>query len=117
MRNAPEYTDGVLEVFVEKEDELNDFPEKYLEKADLKPIWYRELSVFDRLRYSLGQQGKEVTLKVSIPQYKGIDSHCYCMIDEKMHRVYNAAHLISKEGFPETELTLIAPENNMRVKE
>jgi hypothetical protein len=39
------------------------------------------------------------------------------MIDGKMHRIYNAAHLISKEGFPETELTLIAPENNMRVKE
>ena len=51
MRNAPEYTDGVLEVFAEKEDELNDFPEKYLEKSDLGPVWYRELSVFDRLRY------------------------------------------------------------------
>ena len=61
--------------------------------------------------------GKEVTLKVRIPRYEKIDSHCHCLINGIFHEVYNAAHIINKDGWPETELTLVAPEKNREVKE
>lgn len=76
-------------------------------------ICYREVSVYDRLRNDLYASGKEVTLKVRIPAYRKIDSNYYVSIDDVIHHVYNAAHVISKDGFPETELTLITPEHKV----
>lgn len=114
-RNCPEYTDGYFDLYRIKESEESDFPEQYYEDTGLHGIWYKELSVFDKLRYTLDEQGKEVTMKIVIPQYRGIDSHCACLINGVFHQVYNAAHIISKTGFPETELTLIRPENNREV--
>ena len=58
---------------------------------------------------------KEITAKIRIPQYKKIDSRCVCLIEGKQHLVYNAAHITSKEGFPETELTLIRPEREIEI--
>ena len=78
-------------------------------------IWYSEISVFDRVKYELGQGGMEVTMKIRIPRYKGIDSKCVCVIDGKQHQVYNAAHIVNKNGFPETELTLIRPDKEVRI--
>lgn len=112
MRNAPQYTDGILDVFEVIEDQKSDFPKQKLRATGVR-LWYRELSVFDQLRYRLNEQGKEVTMKIRIPRYKGIDSRNWVRIDGHYHQVYNAAHLISKDGFPETELTLTAPQNNL----
>lgn len=111
MTKLPEYTDGYFQLFKITSDNTNDFPVEMLinQKMD---IWFRELSVFDHTVYELGQGGIEVTMKVRIPRYKGINSKCMCKIGSDLHRVYNAAHVISKDGFEETELTLIKPEAN-----
>lgn len=63
----------------------------------------------------LERSGIEVTMKIRIAQYKKINSQCMCMIDGEMHRVYNAAHITNKDGFPETELTLIKPDKKMEI--
>lgn len=112
MKRMPEYTDGVLSVCEIAEESVGDYPKKVLKETDMK-IWYREISLFDRTRYELEQAGKEVTMKVRIPRYKGIDSNHACMIDEKIHQIYNAAHVEDKNGFPETELTLIRPDKEL----
>ena len=91
-----------------------DYPIEALEKTGLY-ICYREISVFDKLRYEFDQGGKEITAKIRIPQYKKIDSRCVCLIDGEQHFVYNAAHTTSKEGFPETELTLVKPEREIEI--
>lgn len=113
MIELPEYTDGVMSVYHIEEDPTGDFPVKKLVDANAQ-FWYRELSVYDRLRYEFEQGQKEVTMKIRIPQYKGIDSTCACEIDGKIHQIYNATHVRDKNGFPETELTLIRPEKELK---
>lgn len=114
MLRMPEYTDGYFELCKITEEKENDFPMEVIQKTGMK-IWYREISVFDRIRYEFEQGNKEITMKIRIPRYKGIDSTCACLIDEKIHLVYNAAHVESKEGFQETELTLIRPDKELSI--
>lgn len=108
MIRVPEYTDGCFEMFRIVDDTTNDFPIKKLKETGMT-IWFREISVFDRIKYEFEQGGKEITMKIRIPRFKEIDSQCACKIEGTTHLVYNAAHVESKEGFKETELTLIRP--------
>lgn len=114
MRNPPEYMDGCFHLYNTKVDNTTDFPVVRLVDTGLD-IWYRELSVFDRTRHEFNQSGKEVTMKVRIPRYKVINSTCVCVIEEEQHQIYNAAHVMDKSGFPETELTLIRPERQLDI--
>lgn len=109
MIELPEYTDGCMIIYKIRHDTTQDFPEEYLEDMNLK-VWFREISVYDRVKYEFNQGGKEITMKIRIPQFKGVDSKCVCVIDGRQHLVYNATHVKDSYGFPETELTLIRPE-------
>lgn len=111
MIKLPEYVDGCLRLYRIKNDTLEskDYPKEYLEDTKMN-IWFREISVFDKTKYEFEQRGKEVTMKIRIAQYRGIDSKCVCLIDGRQHHVYNAAHVKDEYGFLETELTLIRPE-------
>lgn len=110
----PEYTDGVLRLYRIRTDESEDYPMDYLEDQHLK-VWYNELSVYDHMKYEMNQAQVEVTLKIRIPKYKKIDSKCVCVIDGRQHRVYNATHIKDKNGFDETEVTLIKPESEIKI--
>ncbi len=112
MIQPPEYADGAFRLYKIKTDTSKDYPEKYLEDTKIV-IWYREISVFDRVRYEFDQGGKEVTLKIRIPMFRGIDSQCVCLIGKTKHQVYNATHVKDKNGFLETELTLVRPEKEL----
>lgn len=114
MKELPSYTDGRFALYRKWTDEIHDFPMEYLINQNMI-IWYSEISVFDRVKYEMQQAGIEVTMKIRIPRYKKIDSKCVCIIDGIQHEVYNAAHIINKNGFPETELTLIRPERQIEV--
>ncbi len=116
MIELPEYTDGCMRLYRIREDTSKDYPEKYLEDTKLD-IWFREISVYDKVRYEFDQGGKEITMKIRIPRYKGIDSKCICLIDGEHHLVYNATHVKDKYGFPETELSLIRPERKISAYE
>ena len=107
MMNAPVYQDGYFDLYKKGYEKKGDFPlETYIDQN--MRIWFRELSVYDRLRLQIDEAGKQVTMKIRTPLYKEIDSNCYCLIDGTYHQVYNAARVISKEGVPEMELTLTA---------
>lgn len=111
-RNTPRYNDGCFDLYQCLNKTDTDYPEEYLHNCNMQ-IAFREGAVFDRLRNDLSQSGKQVTMKILIPRYKVIDSTYYAEIDGVMHHVYNAAHVFSKDGFPETELTLITPEHEI----
>ena len=113
MIRMPEYTDGCFELFKVENDETSDFPIDILKTTGIN-VWFREISVFDKVRYEFEQGGKEITMKIRIPRYKGIDSTCAVKIEGKIHMVYNAAHIVDKEGFKETELTLVRPDKELR---
>lgn len=114
MIRVPEYTDGCFDLYRVEEDTTKDFPVEKLVKQNMS-ICYRELSVFDRIKYEFEQGNKEITMKIAIPQYKGIDSKCVCMIEGNFHVIYNAVHVKSKDGYPETELTLIRPDKELSI--
>lgn len=115
QQKIPEYVDGRFELYKIVNEKTGDFNSPVIQNEKMT-IWYREIAVFDRTRIELQQHDKEVTMKVRIPQYKGISSDNVCIIDGVQHKVFNAAHLISKEGYPETELTLINPVSKYEVK-
>lgn len=114
MIELPEYTDGRMRLYRIKQDNEKDYPEEYLEDTGMD-IWFREISVFDKVKYEFDQGGKEITMKLRVPRFKGIDSKCVCMIDGMQNLVYNATHVKDKFGFPETEITLIRPESELRI--
>lgn len=116
MIQIPEYTSGCFKLYRITQDTTNDYPVEKLEDTGYE-IWYREISVFDKTRYQLEQGGKEVTMKIRIPQCKLIDSECVCVIDEVQHLVYNATHVTDKNSNRETELTLIRPERELEINE
>lgn len=117
MMELPTYADGCFQLYEIETDESEDFPKEVLVNRNMN-VWFREISVFDRVRNELGQSGIEVTMKIRIPKYKGINSKCICIIEGEKHQVYNAAHVIDKNGFKETELTLKKPESEvMRYEE
>ena len=100
--------ENTLELYRIEEDTSKDYPEERL-RATNERIWYRELSVYDTTRAKLAAASVEVTMKLAIPQYKKINSKCVCMIDGKQHEIYNVAHVTTKDGFKESELTLKTP--------
>ena len=73
MKAMPEYTDGVLDLYQIEEDTSGDYPLEHLRNSGMR-IWYRELSVYDTTRAKLSADSVEVTMKISIPRYKGINS-------------------------------------------
>ena len=109
---APVYNDGCFILY----DIVNvtsastpDYPEKKISDRGIGPIGYRELAIFDRTRITFEQADKEISMKIAIPAWDGISSDCVCMIDGVQHKVFNCAAVISKQGYRETELTLIKP--------
>lgn len=105
MKTMPEYTDGVLDLYQIEEDTSEDYPLEHLRNTECVS-GTGNCRYMTRHRAKLSADSIEVTMKISIPRYKGINSKSVCVIDGVQHEVYNAAHVTSKDGFPETELTL-----------
>jgi len=109
-RRIPAYTDGAFDLYRTEERAIpgTDAARTVLVNQHMR-IWYHEVSVFDTLRTAMQQAGREVTMKIRIPQYRLIDTRCYVKIEGAWHRVFNSAQIL-RDGFRETELTLVAPE-------
>ena len=108
----PAYNDGCFALYdiVDVPDpDAPDFPVKKIKAREIGPVGYRELAIYDRTRLTFEQADTELTKKIAIPRWDGIDSNCVCVINGIQHKVFNAAHVISKQGYIETELTLVKP--------
>ena len=116
-QRMPVYNHGCFELYDIVDDPDGDFPEKKIKKRDIGKICFRELAVFDRTQEIFRQSGKQVTAKLRIPQWNGISSGCVIVIDGKQHEVFNCTPVISKQGYPETEITCISPEMEYEVVE
>ena len=105
MATLPEYTDGCFKLY----DIVDRDGERKIKARNMRPVWYRDIAVYDRTRITFEQADKEVTMKIRIPKWNGISSDCVCVIDGRQHKVYNKADVLSNQGYPETELTLVNP--------
>ena len=101
----PTYNDGCFKLF-ERKQKNTTYPEEYIKQVTDKPIWFKELSVSDRLRFEAEQRDKKLTMKIRIPQTKQITSMNVLKIGKEYHKVYNAYHFINDQGYKETDLTL-----------
>lgn len=110
MKNEIEvYNDGRFHLY--KIIEKNTiFPKEELKDMEMD-VWFKELSVGDRLKNDLKQSGIEVTTKIRIPQYKKITSKCVVEIDGELHHVYNAYHFRDSDDILKTDITLERFEN------
>ena len=108
----PTYNDGCFKLFEIKQKNTT-YPEEYIKEVTNKPIWFKELSISDKLRFDAEQRDKELTIKIRIPQIKEITSMNVLKIEKQYHKVYNVYHFINDEGYKETDLTL---ENYPNVK-
>ena len=111
MAALPEYTDGCFELY----DIVDSDGERKIRARNMRPVWFRDIAVYDRTRITFEQADKEVTMKIRIPRWNGISSSCVCVIDGQQHKVYNKADVLSNQGYMETELTLVNPSMDYEV--
>ena len=113
MATLPEYTDGCFNLY----DIVDTDGVRKIVERGIGPVWYRNIGVYDRTRITFEQADKEVTMKIRIPKWDGINSNCVCVINGQQHKVFNKADVLSNQGYMETELTLISPSMDYEVAE
>ena len=113
LQHPPAYIDGVMSVYdlVDVADPDNpDSPIRMIKARNIGPIPYRDKSIYDRTRLIFEQAGVEITHKLAIKRWDGISTKCVCLIDNKQYKVYNIAQVETRDGYLETEVTLVTPD-------
>ncbi len=105
ITSIPTYNDGKFELYEIRQKDST-YPVECIKKIPNKPMWFKELSISDRLKFDAEQREKKITMKIRIPQTKEITSMNVLKIGKEYHKVYNAYHFVNNEGFKETDLTL-----------
>ena len=110
ITSIPTYNDGKFKLYEIKQKDST-YPDEYIKEISNKPMWFKELSISDRLKFESEQREKNLTMKIRIPQTKEITSMNVLKIGKEYHKVFNAYHFKNDEGFKETDLTLEAYPN------
>lgn len=110
ITSIPTYNDGKFKLYEIKQKDST-YPDEYIKEISNKPMWFKELSISDRLKFESEQREKNLTMKIRIPQTKEITSMNVLKIGKEYHKVFNAYHFTNDEGFKETDLTLEAYPN------
>ncbi len=110
ITSIPTYNDGKFKLYEIKQKDST-YPDEYIKEISNKSMWFKELSISDRLKFEAEQREKILTMKIRIPQTKEITSMNVLKIGKEYHKVFNAYHFTNNEGFKETDLTLEAYPN------
>lgn len=105
ITSIPTYNDGKFKLYEIRQKD-GTYPEEYLKEISNRSMWFKELSMSDKLKFDAEQRDKKLTMKIRIPQTKQITSMNVLKIGKEYHKVYNAYHFVNNEGFKETDLTL-----------
>lgn len=105
ITSIPTYNDGKFKLYKIMQKDST-YPEEYIKEVTNKSMWFKELSISDKLKFDAEQREKNLTIKIRIPQTKEITSMNVLKIGKEYHKVYNAYHFTNNEGFKETDLTL-----------
>lgn len=105
ITSIPTYNDGKFKLYKIKQIDST-YPDEYIKEVPNKSMWFKELSISDKLRFEAEQREKKITMKIRIPQTKEITSMNVLKIGKEYHKVYNAYHFTNNEGFKESDLTL-----------
>lgn len=105
ITSIPTYNDGKFKLYKIMQKD-GTYPDEYIKEVANKSMWFKELSISDKLKFDAEQREKNLTMKIRIPQTKEITSLNVLKIGKEYHKVYNAYHFTNSEGFKETDLTL-----------
>lgn len=105
ITSIPTYNDGKFKLYKVMQ-KGGTYPEEYIKEVSNKSMWFKELSISDKLKFEAEQREKKITMKIRIPQTKEITSMNVLKIGKEYHKVYNAYHFTNNEGFKESDLTL-----------
>ena len=105
LATLPEYTDGCFNLY----DIVDVDDERKIRERGIGPVCYRDIGVYDRTRITFEQADKAVSMKIRMPKWDGSSSDCVCVVNGQQHKGYNKADVLSNQGYPETELTLVNP--------
>lgn len=111
--HPPAYIDGVMQIYdiVDVPDpDSPDAPIRKIKNRVIGNVPFRMISLYDRTRLTFEQAGIEINYKIAVPRWDGITSNCICVIDSEQYKVYNVTQTETRDGFEETEITLINPE-------
>ena len=101
----PTYEDGKFKIYeIKQTNEI--YSQEYLKKVSNRSMWYKELSISDKLKFELEQRDKKIIFKIRIPQTKEITSMNVLKIGNNFFKVFNAYHFTNSDGFKETDITL-----------
>lgn len=105
ITQIPTYLDGYFDLYAIVDDD-GVFP---IDKAKLvvEMVPFEMISISDRLRFEADQRQIEVTYKLRIQQDKSLNSMHLLKINGQWHRVYNVYHFMNKDGYPQSDVTLI----------
>lgn len=105
ITDIPTYLDGYFDLYkIVDNDDV--FPIDKL-KLEVEMVPFKMISISDRLRLEADQRNVELSYKLRLPEYKTLDTMHMIKINDEFHRVYNVYHFTNKDGYNETDVTLI----------
>lgn len=114
ITQIPTYLDGYFDLYqiVQNEDDV--FP---IDKAKLvvELVPFELLSISDRLRFEADQREVELTYKLRTHQDKSLNSLHLVRLNDEWHKVYNVYHFRNKEGYPQSDITLVKFEREVEI--
>ena len=108
MIKVPFYNSGIIDLY-ERKDDNGIYPKTVLKSCQMG-IWFRELNIYDSMKVEFNKNSINVNRKIAIPQYRKINSRSVARIGQDFYAIYNIVHVTTKDGFKESELTLIRDE-------
>ena len=105
---VPFYNSGIIDLY-ERKDDNGIYPKTVLKSCQMG-IWFRELNIYDSMKVEFNKNQINVNRKIAIPQYRKINSRYVVRIGKDFYTIYNIVHVTTKDGFKESELTLIRDE-------
>lgn len=112
----PSYNDGFFYSFQIKSNSNVTYPDEFLVPKK-HPIYFNELSVSDSLKISANDRKINIVKKIRIAQNKNLNSNFVLKINESYYKVYNIYHFTNKDGFLESDITLVNYEREIKIME
>lgn len=113
----PSYNDGFFLFYQIKSNDKVTYPDEFLVQSENNKIYFNELSITDSLKINANDRQINIIKKIRIFQNKNLNSNYVLKIDDKYYKIYNIYHYTDKNGFPESDITLINYEREIKFEE
>lgn len=110
----PAYNDGFFNFFRIKSNSNVVYPDEFLEDCENNTIYFTELSVSDSLKITSNDRRINISKKIRIYQNKNLNSNYVLKIKDEYYKIYNIYHFTNKDGFPESDITLVNYEREVK---